>query len=820
MPEMTKEEQISYNMALRKIQQCHRAKWTQLDLSSLGLTSVPPELGQLTAVSVLHLQYNRLTGVPAEVGQLSGLTTLYLNNNRLVVIPEELSQLSALKQLFLHGNPALGIPDSLLGPTFIQILEGRGTPARPADILNFYFSRQQAARTGTLQRLNEMKVMLVGDGGAGKTSLLRFFKGEDHNAEEPETLGIALDTFTLERDGEAINVRLWDLAGQEITHALHKFFLTEGCVYLVVVEPRGDSEQGDAEKWLQLIERYGKGSPALLVMNKQDTRQPRGYDLDANALRERFPFIQGFAPTTCGRVRIGCTELRNQLRAVLGSMPEAKLEVPASWVAVKNDCFSRHGIGAEKHYLSLKEFRGLCAKHGEKERAKQESLARLLHQLGAVLHYADDPRLRDTAVLNPYWVTDGAYRLLRSKDWPGSDGTLTLAEASKAVPDADDIATRYLLGLMERFEMCFTLEDVENQGPPQRWLVPGALSKNQPNEVKTEEWRAPDAVRLRYRYDPLPQGVLPRFIVLTHLLSEGEPRWRFGVILHDGAARALIRKVPKETVEVTVQGPPADREKLVRTVRGYLGRIHADLPGPQPREEQALAGTEDFWEMPQLRALEKEQVPIVTIAGGTTRKVSATEELNRTSAEEPRLGKKRPLRVFLSFAHEDKREHGMFRKNLIRLESDGYITFWDEPHLEAGAAWRPEIEAELESMDIFIGLLTTNFGASDFIRRVELKRALERRHADTVELWLVKVDKEVRLAGTSFEGFQVLPGRKSVREHGRLRDGFDVVEQVIHARVLQLWEKLPEQTEGKGWLQRWREKWLPEPTGASPVSLE
>ena len=72
---------------------------------------------------------------------------------------------------------------------------------------------------------------------------------------------------------------------------------------------------------------------------------------------------------------------------------------------------------------------------------------------------------------------------------------LTLAEAVAAVPGADEKAARYLLGLMERFEMCFTLEEAEEQGPldstqnlrsPQpldgardhrRWLVPGALGR-------------------------------------------------------------------------------------------------------------------------------------------------------------------------------------------------------------------------------------------------------------------------------------------------------------------------------------------------------
>jgi len=179
-------------------------------------------------------------------------------------LPLELSNIETLSQLLLGGNPDLGIPDSMVE---------RGAE-RPQDILNFYFAQRKAAAAGTLRPLNEIKVMLVGDGGAGKTSLRRFFKQEPHSEREPETLGIALDTFALNAGPTDITVRLWDFAGQEITHALHQFFLTEGCVYLVVVEPRSDNEQSDAEKWLKLIERYGKGTPAIVVLNKQDTRTP------------------------------------------------------------------------------------------------------------------------------------------------------------------------------------------------------------------------------------------------------------------------------------------------------------------------------------------------------------------------------------------------------------------------------------------------------------------------------------------------------------------------------------------------------------------
>jgi hypothetical protein len=136
-----------------------------------------------------------------------------------------MARLTALHGLFLHGNPALGIPESVLG---LQIHESHGyapdgspprAAARPADILNFYFAQRHAAAAGTLRRLNEIKLMLVGDGGAGKTSLRRFFMGHKHLKKEPETLGIALGDFPLRCGDEEIRVHLWDFAGQDHARA-------------------------------------------------------------------------------------------------------------------------------------------------------------------------------------------------------------------------------------------------------------------------------------------------------------------------------------------------------------------------------------------------------------------------------------------------------------------------------------------------------------------------------------------------------------------------------------------------------------------------
>jgi internalin A len=757
---------------------------TYLYLNTNQLTSLPSEIGNLRGITMLPLWANQLVSLPSQISNLTNLTQLNLSGNQLESLPDAIRSLNHLSDLKLHGNPGLGIPDS--------ILEGR-----PRDILNFYFAQRQAAAQGTLQPLNEIKVMLLGDGGAGKTSLRRFFKGEAHSEKEEETLGIVLDTFTLNSGPTDITIRLWDFAGQEITHALHQFFLTEGCIYLVVVQPRSDNEQSDAEKWLKLIERYGKGAPALVVLNKQDTRKPSGYDVDRNLLGERFPFIRHFQPTMCGKSREGCDELLEKLRGVVVSTPQARPHVPESWLRVKDECFEKGKDGKERQYLSLDEFRDLCAKHGEPEKEKQESLARILHNLGAVLHFIDEPRLRDTSVLNPHWVTDGAYRLLRFKDRPNSDGILTLSEAVEAVPGADEPAARYLLNLMERFEMCFPLDaDDDASKPAERWLVPGSLDKKQPDQIRIAEWQDPKRVRLRYTYDPLPQSVIPRLIVMTHAMSEGQPRWRNGVVLVDGPARALIRKAQNDnTVEVIVQGEEQDRDKLVKVLRGYFAHIHRDLADPKPREWQELAGLPDeFREIRQMRADERRNVPIVVETKAGDVEKNPTKELNRSSAEAPRKSNKRPLRVFLSYSQKDRKKHAIFRNNLIALQSDGYITFWDDPNIQPDMEWRDEIDRELEAMDIFIGLLTTNFAASNFIQRVEFRRAMERREDQEkpAKMWLILVDDR-RIQGTKVEGIQVVkPGGKSVSKYKSLQAGFDAVEKELFPLVKELWEKQPQ----------------------------
>jgi leucine-rich repeat protein SHOC2 len=107
-----------------------------LDLDYSDLTSLPAEIGQLTSLEVLNLRNNPLTSLPAEIGQLTSLKWLYLRGNRLTSLPAEIGQLTSLTELNLDGNRLTSLPaeiGQLTSLTRLKLGDNRLT-SLPAEI--------------------------------------------------------------------------------------------------------------------------------------------------------------------------------------------------------------------------------------------------------------------------------------------------------------------------------------------------------------------------------------------------------------------------------------------------------------------------------------------------------------------------------------------------------------------------------------------------------------------------------------------------------------------------------------------------------------
>jgi hypothetical protein len=288
--------------------------------------------------------------------------------------------------------------------------------ARGRDAARLYF---RARNEGDLP-LNEVKVLLVGHGSSGKTSLVRRVFGEPFDRNESQTHGINIRRWTTTtRSGIQIKANFWDFGGQEIMHATHQFFLSKRSLYILVLDGR---KEEDAEYWLQHIESFGGDSPVLVVLNKTDEHP--AFDVNRRFLQSKYKGIVGFHRISCA-TGDGVEELVVDLERRLEDVPIRLTRWPYNWFRVKQELETDN-----KAYISQNEYTALCERHGIGDVDSQETLVEFLNDLGVILHF-HDLKLLDTHVLDPQWVTEAVYRIINSPLLAAKSGFLQLSELNK-----------------------------------------------------------------------------------------------------------------------------------------------------------------------------------------------------------------------------------------------------------------------------------------------------------------------------------------------------------------------------------------------------
>ncbi|KAK4742417.1 hypothetical protein SAY87_000418 [Trapa incisa] len=117
------------------------------------------------------------------------------------------------------------------------------------------------------------KLVLLGDVGAGKSSLvLRFVKGQFVEFQE-STIGAAFFSQTLAVNDATVKFEIWDTAGQERYHSLAPMYYRGAAAAIIVYDTTNQASFKRAKKWVQELQAQGKdfyfyiGKMGLLSIN-------------------------------------------------------------------------------------------------------------------------------------------------------------------------------------------------------------------------------------------------------------------------------------------------------------------------------------------------------------------------------------------------------------------------------------------------------------------------------------------------------------------------------------------------------------------------
>ncbi|KND46113.1 MULTISPECIES: toll/interleukin-1 receptor domain-containing protein [Streptomyces] len=122
-------------------------------------------------------------------------------------------------------------------------------------------------------------------------------------------------------------------------------------------------------------------------------------------------------------------------------------------------------------------------------------------------------------------------------------------------------------------------------------------------------------------------------------------------------------------------------------------------------------------------------------------------------------------RVVITYSRAEQHHRKTFRRHVADLERSG-VEFFDDQDIPPGAPWETTLFGKLESADIIVLLLSSNYVSSDFCMEQEVPRALRRWKAGECQVFPVNVAPFDLTERSPLRQLQWIPSGKSVTEQG------------------------------------------------------
>jgi internalin A len=529
-----------------------------LGLFGCKLNTIPPSIFQLTDLEHLELGNSQITAFPEQLFLLKKLRYLQLMGNEIREIPKNIHVFSFYEKeanlpylnsdwlgLDLRKNPIDNVPHEIIAQGFAAIKN--------------YFTSIEAGKTTSF---NSAKLMIVGRGRVGKTSLLKKLIDPEYNVvigKEDSTRGIDISKWSFKNKEEKVfDARIWDFGGQQNYYTPHQFFLTRRSLYILVWDAMHEEDQLTFGYWLNLIKVLSDESPVILVMNKADERTK---SIDEAGLKKMFPNIVNFHKVSCIN-GTGIDVLREEIIAEFSRLPHVNDQLSFTWKYVRENLEKK---SKTTDFISTDTYYSICAKR-DLDKEKANFLSQYLHDLGTIIHFNNNLNLRNTVILNPDWLTKAVYAVIDDKKIIENQGHFTNDDLDRVWKN-NYPGDKYslLLNLMEMFELCFSTD----QG--RKHTLPILLSPQMP-EIN---WTSEESLNFEYEYSFMPTGIMTKFIVRNNDSILGDSVfWKHGVFLLSDALEALIKEDRlKKRISIQIRGK-GDKKAYLSWLRKEIETIN------------------------------------------------------------------------------------------------------------------------------------------------------------------------------------------------------------------------------------------------------
>lgn len=592
--------------AKERIEYVKRTQSTSLDLSNCGITNID-FIRNFTWLVDINLSRNRIIDISPLVN-LVNLHRLDLSGNQIEdlwvlqkitrltwinlidnLITDALPLLHFIKQgipIYYdeeYRNHSINIKHNPLDNALIARIK-QGNPS----IIEYY----EQLLSQEEERINEAKVMIIGEPRAGKTTLRLKIKDTDAllPSENGSTKGVFIEQEpcefkTLDFDSKqpvSFYYHIWDFGGQEVYKPISQLFLTRSTLYLAVINTDLNDNDKDLKFWFETIEKLAGNSPVLVVEN---TPTDRLESKNLTVIKERFTDMwRGDYQVNLRRISRHELDfdpsafqifehLKGDIHRELERLPHRHSKVPASWARIREEIAEEAAI---RNILSLDKFKNICTSNGITDKDAQLRLSETFHILGTFLHYQNNLTLKEDIILNNTWAMDAVYTVLDSdivKKKGGRFNTFDIQHLWEHEKHQNKQAQ--LVALMQEFKLCYKIDNSSV------YIVPHCLPIIDKDE---KDWRIANNVRLTIQYDFMPRATIVQLLVGLHRSIAHDQQWiwqKGGVIdgnkcnAHDTMAR-IEQNDDYRQLNIRVFGEMT--QSLIAVILTELDKVNESYP--------------------------------------------------------------------------------------------------------------------------------------------------------------------------------------------------------------------------------------------------